>query len=527
MINGKHSRRARTILGAGTAAVSLTAGLAFASPADAVTSASSAKGHQRILVVIGDGRSNAIDIGRDVAGRIKVTGADAVIGGGGATVANVAKVVVFGAGGNDRIAIDEANGPMPAADIYGGSGDDELFGGSGSDRLYGQSGNDTLFGESGDDLLYGGDGNDTLTGGVGTDQSFGGSGDDQLVWNPGDGSDLNEGGDGSDVVQVNGGNAAENFTATANGTRVRFDRVSPAPFTLDIGTSERLVLDANGGDDSFSATGDLASLIAITVDGGAGNDRLLGSNGNDTLIGGAGDDFVDGNQGSDTALLGDGNDTFSWDPGDGSDVVDGQAGNDALIFNGANVAENFELSANGTRARLVRDIGHITMDLSGIERVDTNALGGADKVTIDDLTGTDVTEANVNLRAAIDGKVGDATADSVVVNGTNGSDTVTVTGTQADGVEVSGLHTVVHVTGSDGTTDGLAVNTLGGDDVVTASGLAGGVVSFTVDAGDGNDVVDGSAGDDVLHGGNGDDVLNGGPGQDVLDGGAGNNVLIQ
>src|SRR6185369_17265478 len=111
---------------------------------------------------------------------------------------------------------------------------------------------------------------------------------------------------------------------TANGTRVRFDRVSPAPFSLDIGTSEKLVLNANGGDDSFSATGNLAALIQITVDGGAGNDTLLGSNGADLLLGGDGNDFIDGNQGTDTALLGAGDDTFQWDPGDGNDIVEGQ-----------------------------------------------------------------------------------------------------------------------------------------------------------------------------------------------------------
>ena len=31
------------------------------------------------------------------------------------------------------------------------------------------------------------------------------------------------------------------------------------------------------------------------------------------------------------------------------------------------------------------------MDTAGVERVDFNALGGADMVTVSDLTGTDVT----------------------------------------------------------------------------------------------------------------------------------------
>ena len=164
---------------------------------------------------------------------------------------------------------------------------------------------------------------------------FGEAGDDRMIWNPGDDTDLAEGGDGTDTVEVNGGNGAEVFTATANGTRVRFDRVNPAPFSIDIGTTEKLVLNMNGGDDSFSATGNLAALIGVTVDGGTGNDTILGSNGADLLLGGDGNDFIDGNQGNDTALLGAGDDVFQWDPGDGSDVVEGQDGIDTLLFNGS------------------------------------------------------------------------------------------------------------------------------------------------------------------------------------------------
>jgi Ca2+-binding RTX toxin-like protein len=128
---------------------------------------------------------------------------------------------------------------------------------------------------------------------------------------------------------------AEQFTATANGTRVRFDRLSPAPFSIDVGTSENLVLKANGGDDRFTATGNLAALVRITVNGGAGSDTLLGGNGNDSLVGGDGNDFVDGNGGNDIALLGAGDDTFQWDPGDSDDTVEGQDGTDTMLFNGS------------------------------------------------------------------------------------------------------------------------------------------------------------------------------------------------
>ena len=114
-----------------------------------------------------------------------------------------------------------------------------------------------------------------------------------------------------------------------------------------------------------------------------------GGSGAETLIGGDGNDLIDGNGGNDTALLGAGDDTFVWDPGDGSDTVEGQDGADTMVFNGANANERVALSANGRRLLFLRSPGNITMDTEGVETVDFNALGGADVVTVDDLSGTE------------------------------------------------------------------------------------------------------------------------------------------
>jgi len=479
---------------------------------------------QGILSVFGDAQANAITVSRDAAGTILVNGGAVAVRGGTATIANTARIQVFGGLGNDTITLDEVNGALPAANLHGGFGDDTITGGSGGDHLFGGAGNDTLLGKGGNDLLFGGMGNDVLTGGTGDDQAFGQAGNDRMIWNPGDGTDLNEGGDGIDTVEVNGGNAAEQFTVTANGARVRFDRLTPGPFSIDIGTSENLQLNMNGGDDSFSATGNLSTLIQIVVDGGAGNDTILGGNGNDRLSGGDGNDFIDGNQGNDQVFLGAGDDVFQWDPGDGSDLVEGGDGADRMVFNGSNLDEVFEASANGERVRFTRNIGNIVMDLNDVEAIDLNTLGGADQVIVDDLAGTDVTEINVNLSAGAGGS--DLVADTVLVNGTNGDDAVVVAG-DAAGTTVVGLAARVNITGADATLDRLTVSAGVGDDAVDASGLAAGAILFTADGGDGDDALEGGAGGDNLLGGNGDDVLIGGPGNDVLDGGAGNNTLIQ
>src|SRR5262249_6453998 len=154
-----------------------------------------------------------------------------------------------------------------------------------------------------------------------------------------------------------------------NGARVRFDRSNLIPFSIDIGTTENLVVNGLGGDDTITASDGLAGLIQLTLDGGAGNDTLLGGDGADTLLGGDGNDFIDGNGGNDVALMGAGDDVFRWDPGDGSDTVEGQDGHDTMFFNGANIDEGVDISANGGRVRFFRNPGNITMDLGGVERV--------------------------------------------------------------------------------------------------------------------------------------------------------------
>src|ERR1044072_4733063 len=363
-VGNTKARRARRLLGGIALAVGLFAATAVSASAAVTTSFAAGT-----LSVFGDGAANNITISRDAAGRILVNGGAVTVRGGTATVANTSLVQVFGLAGNDTLTLSEVNGALPAANLFGGTENDVLTGGSGADQLFGQAGNDTLLGKGGNDLLFGGAANDTLTGGDADDQVFGQAGNDRMIWNPGDDTDLNEGGDGTDTVEVNGGNGAEQFTTTANGTRVRFDRLNPAPFAIDIGTSENLVLNANGGDDQASATGNLAALIKMTTDGGTGNDTLLGSNGNDTILGGDGNDFADGQQGNDVGFLGAGDDTFQWDPGDGSDIVEGQDGTDSMAFNGANIAEKMEASANGQRVRFTRDIGAIVMDLNDVADV--------------------------------------------------------------------------------------------------------------------------------------------------------------
>ena len=495
-----------------------------------------------VLNGIGNDQANTLVFSRNAAGTILVNNGAVPVTGGTPTVANTNLITASGFGGNDVITLNETNGPLPRAILSGGSGNDTLTGGAGADQLSGQANNDTLNGRggndqlsggSGNDILFGGSGNDRLLGGTGFDQMFGEGGNDRMICNPGSNGVL-EGGEGVDTAEINGSGASEVFSANAIGTRVAFDSLDPLPFFLDIGTTEELFVSMGGGDDTFFTSGDLASRLHLTVHGGAGDDTIIGGNGADVLSGGDGLDFIDGQQGADRVLMGAHNDFFRWDVGDGSDVVEGGTGFDGMLFNGDSTNEVFVASANGNRLGFTRDVGNVVMNTNDVERVVLNARGGADGITINDLSATDVKRIDIDLTGVSEGTTGDGAADAVRANGTAGKDTIEVVG-GGNAFSVVGLAAQINVFNTDAALDTLTVNGGAGDDTIDASTLAAGVVKLRLDGGVGNDTILGSrgndiliggAGNDVLIGGAGDDQLFGGPGADTLNGGAGNDVFV-
>jgi Ca2+-binding RTX toxin-like protein len=575
------------------------------------------------LTVFGDSADNQIVVSRDALGVISVNGEVPLAGnipGGFPSVFNTKSISVFGQGGNDTIRLDETNGPLPVAQLFGGSGNDTLIGGSGNDALHGQNGDDTLVGGGGDDFLLGQSGDDVLLGGDGVDQMFGGAGDDFAAgqvgddvaflgegddtfgWLPGEGSDTVEGEGGFDTMAFIGSDGDEVFEATANGSRLRFTRdvgdivmdtdgieavdlqalggadtvtvndlsgTAVTNIDIDLGATaggaaddktDRVILNGTAGDDDIDVVGfstlfalGLPTLVTVdgsnsadefvvnaldgddriaassvgaglgqfTFDGGAGDDVLSGTNGNDVIVGGAGDDFAFGNRGNDTILLGDGDDIAVWRAGDGNDVIEGGAGRDALTASGSSANEVVELSAAGDRFRLTRDVDGVVLDAGDLESVSFFSFGGSDTVTVNDLTGTAVDRLDVSL---FDFGVPGGNDDAVIVNGTAGDDAITAS--SAFGlVKVGGLAAELTITGTDAAGDTLSVNGLGGDDAIDFTGLEPTEMRVLGDGGAGDDVLLGGDGDDILSGGDGDDVIFAGSGDNVAFGGAGDDVL--
>lgn len=419
--------------------------------------------------------------------------------------------------------------------LTGGKGAETLLGGRGDDTIDGKGGNDQARLGAGDDTFVWdpGDGSDTIEGQRGDDtmvfnganaaervglSAAGGrlefvrapasitmdtSGLETVDFNALGGADVVDVGDlsGTGVQAVNldlastlGGTNPDGATdrVTVDGTdhddtvAVSGDHsgaaVSGLPAVVTVrhqDPTDLLEVDGLGGNDAISALGLAAQSIALVLDGGVDDDTLAGGPGVETLVGGDGNDSIDGNGGNDAAQMGAGDDTFVWDPGDGSDTIEGEAGQDTMRFNGANADEQVRLSANGNRLRFFRTQGNVTMDTAGVETVDFNALGGADTVTVDDLTGTDVSRVNVDLAGALGGTSGDGQADHVVVNGTAGDDSIDVAG-DAGGVDVKGLAPGTEILHAD-PSDRLDVNTLAGQDTVDSGGLAAGTIQLFVD----------------------------------------------
>ncbi|MCC1491320.1 calcium-binding protein [Cognatishimia sp. F0-27] len=371
-------------------------------------------------------------------------------------------------------------------------------------------GPDDVVGNDNSETIDGGDGDDSLTGNAGDDTVFGGAGDDLAIWNPGDGNDAINGGTGNDRLEVNGSADAEGeaLTVGADDGTVRVSRAGDSPSELSVTEVETLELNTGGGNDTVTASDDLAALIALEMNGGDGDDSLTGGDGDDTingdtgadtLTGGTGNDAITGGTGDDSGVGQGGADTLSG--GDGNDTLRGGAGNDALDTgtgdDSANGGIGFDILTGGGGDDL----------LEGGNGFDT-LNGGAGNDTLLGNFGNDL------LNGGLDDDTLEGGLGFDVLNGDAGNDFLRA----RDGFDT--------LSGGDGN-DSLEGNN-GNDMLGGGLGndlLEGGFGTDTINGGGGADTLRGSNGFDVLNGDAGDDLLEGNSGNDTMDGGAGNDTL--
>lgn len=207
-----------------------------------------------------------------------------------------------------------------------------------TDTIRGSSGENFFVGMQGFDYLDGGAGNDQVSyfrdvagvrinagggyaldswGGVDTLVSFekvqGSDFDDTIVAN---GESFVDGGTGTDTLVFSG--AMSSYSVTISGSSVNMsgaaDAIGFASSVEKLFFTDGVLDTTTGAFDSSQATFRPLDLIAgetaDTLNGGSGNDYIVGNGGNDVVIAGAGNDIVYGNKELDTLSGGAGNDVL-------------------------------------------------------------------------------------------------------------------------------------------------------------------------------------------------------------------------
>ena len=195
------------------------------------------------------------------------------------------------------------------------------------------------------DHILGGGGEDRLTGATGSDSLEGGFGNDAIIWNNGDGTDTVNGDLGTDEQIMNGRTTDEDMTVkNIAGGRVRFDRLAPGGFGIDMGTIERLTINSFAGEDGLVTSAGVT--LPMAVDAGPGDDTIAGGDGADVIQGGGANDVLVGDGGADALLGGDGADRIDARDGQ-TDSADCGAGVDSATLDGVDSALGCETVSRG------------------------------------------------------------------------------------------------------------------------------------------------------------------------------------
>jgi Ca2+-binding RTX toxin-like protein len=340
------------------------------------------------------------------------------------------------------------------------------------------------------------------------------------------------------------------------------------------------VLFGFGGDDVLTAGTGGANGEGDTLDGGVGND---------ILIGGAGDDQLYGGLGRDLLLGGDGNDNIGSDAG--RDTVDAGAGDDHIylqntdgalvLVDGGSGNDTFDIGNAGTGAGAppLEITGGTGSDLylfrtaeAYADIKDFKSGAGGDVLDVTPLlnhaaaygyAGGNPMNADIGLMRMVQDGADlllqfdvDGLADGsgmrtiAILRDVNLADFLSenIKGANPHGLDVSGVH-LVGSENDDMIVGGYFDDTLdggvggrdqiygheGNDLLLAAPSTPGSSYGTVLWGGTGNDTLQGSSGseqlfgedgDDLIYGGDGNDYLQDGAGSDTMDGGAGDDELI-
>ncbi len=380
--------------------------------------------------------------------------------------------------------------------------------------------------------------------------------------NPGDQAKINEG-----IVwaESNGYINITNLTENAQGTEGNDVLWIGDDFLGLLNLLNGVTLNGGGGNDFI-----VGSKGSDELQGGTGNDILYGQGNDDFMYGDQGDDVLHGGKGTDWLEGGEGNDTLEGGEivgvnadnsvdtlkgGKGNDFLAGGNGFDTYIYNSG---DGFDAIVDSDGSGQIKEDGIVLGEgkLNGDNRVYQFTDGNNKKHTYVFVTGNKDTGGDI----VVDGNM-------LIKNFQAGNLGLNLTGPEADPQLNLNPETDNDITGdfdpldTDPTQDGVQsqpdqwgnplpgnpnpthadyLNDSPGNDKITSGGGNDVVNAFRgghdlielgtgndfAMAGDGNDVVKGGAGDDIVDGGLGDDILLGEADKDILKGGAGKDTLL-
>ena len=455
--------------------------------------------------------------------------------------------------------------------------DGQLFVGTdGNDTLLGGTGNDTLDGRDGDDELNGGPGDDLiLTGNATPNGDFvaGSTGNDTINFAGNDGENgfvnLSYAGLNAPIsVAIDGAANTGTVNKGVNGTDTLLNVELPL---LAGNINGGLQIIGTGGNDSFVVAPDADQWMALRPGAGVDSFTINGSGfvrldfrngngidinlatgqiandgfGNAEVIDGTNSVWeVTGSGGNDRMIGSDADESFRYGGGT-NNTVEGGGGTDRLRYDFSSVASaTIDLSTNSATGTLTGG-GTFSDQISGFENV-RGSFGN-------DILIGDGGNNRLQGRAGDDRLVGGLGDDRI--DGEDGTDTAVVAVNRVD-TRVSAINGGIQIISADGTDFFTSVEffqfndmLLSADDLINGAGipgeeivgtdgddsligtvnddtLAGGAGNDNIDSGGGgNNNVSGSDGNDTLFGGPGDDSIGGGLGDDTIFGNGGNDVL--
>ena len=488
--------------------------------------------------------------------------------------------------GNDQIFIRP--GVLVPVFLDGGDGNDLLvYEGSGAATLTGGNGDDALItglaagaaiinaGAGNDYVSHRGTGTGTITGGAGVDQLFGGPGNDII-----------RGGDDDDEIDGRGG--VDQIFGDAGNDLIKW--------TVSGALSEKIINNAFLTDASqpkfvLVPLWVIGESTVTTVEGGAGNDFLVisGTTGADIMVvdSPAATKVRIAKANSDASITGKDFENVELRAGNGADTITvgylgGSGVTNFTVDAGKNIVDTLRTTvvADPDSDILVADLANDTFvndlttgNLAQIWKTELDKVAALDpdfafdinnlvlqpqlsvitansKFQITDSKGNKLfivrdpvenvfdirTGVLVNVEVAVLSIAPDNDADTIIIQGSELNDNITVAGRNATGGQIRDIGvvlkdasgnvvtTVLVVNSVRGEGDKLKIEGLGGDDLINASALGDSnpdddvtfpdLTALFLIGGDGDDILIGTPFNDVLDSGLGSDTVTGGPGLD-------------